>query len=141
MEAGLAAALLAGLAIASAEDIRSRRIPDRISVDLLVLGLVHSHVDSRLAGALVGAAAAFGLFVGIERAYASLCGREGLGRGDAKLFAVAGAWFGWQALPETLLIAASTGLLFALASGRARAGSSLPFGPFLAVGTAANLVL
>jgi len=66
-----------------------------------------------------------------------LRGREGLGQGDAKLLAAAGAWLGAYALPQVILVAALAALLAAAAlrlSGREiRALSALPFGPFLAV--------
>jgi len=35
-----------------------------------------------------------------------------LGYGDFKLFAVFGAWFGWQILNPTLLIAAIIGIIY-----------------------------
>jgi leader peptidase (prepilin peptidase) / N-methyltransferase len=61
-------------------------------------------------------------------------GQEGLGLGDAKLFAAAGAWLGWQALPMALLIAAVSGLVVALALGKTARATPLPFGPALALG-------
>ena len=66
-------------------------------------------------------------------------GREGLGRGDAKLLAAAGAWVGVRALPQVVLAAALAGLVAAaclrLAGVRLGAQSALPFGPFLALAT------
>jgi leader peptidase (prepilin peptidase)/N-methyltransferase len=66
-----------------------------------------------------------------------LRGREGLGQGDAKLLAAAGAWLGAVALPQVILVAALSALLVAAAlrlSGRTmHAHSALPFGPFLAL--------
>jgi len=71
--------------------------------------------------------------------YRALRGREGLGRGDAKLLAASGAWLGAGALPQVVLGAAVTGLFAAgclrLAGIRLHAGSALPFGPFLALAT------
>ncbi len=64
-------------------------------------------------------------------------GREGLGRGDAKLLAAGGAWLGWEALPWVVLLAAVLGLALALLQ-RARGmaltrETALPFGPSLAL--------
>ncbi|HVX58009.1 MAG TPA: A24 family peptidase, partial [Candidatus Saccharimonadales bacterium] len=39
---------------------------------------------------------------------------EGIGLGDAKLLAAAGAWVGWEGLPSVVLLAALGGLLFVL---------------------------
>ena len=66
-------------------------------------------------------------------------GREGLGRGDAKLLAASGAWVGVGALPQVILLAAIGALAAAgclrLAGVRLGAQSALPFGPFLAAAT------
>ena len=71
--------------------------------------------------------------------YSALRGREGLGHGDAKLLAAAGAWVGVRALPQVVLLAALAGLGAAacmrLAGIRLGAQSALPFGPFLAFAT------
>ena len=56
---------------------------------------------------------------------------EGLGLGDAKLFAASGTWLGLPLLPYVLLIAALGGLAWALI---ARAQGRLAFGPWIALG-------
>jgi leader peptidase (prepilin peptidase) / N-methyltransferase len=53
------------------------------------------------------------------------------------LLAALGAWLGWAALPQIVLIAAVTGAvagLIAMWLGRLRFAEPLPFGPFLALG-------
>ena len=66
-------------------------------------------------------------------------GREGLGRGDAKLLAASGAWLGADALPQVILFAALFALTAAgclrLTGVRLGVQSALPFGPFLALAT------
>ena len=63
-------------------------------------------------------------------------GREGLGLGDAKLFAAAGAWVSWAGLPSVLLLAAAGALaghlLAARLTGQRLEGREFPFGPYLA---------
>jgi len=49
-----------------------------------------------------------------EYAFKTLRGKDGLGRGDAKLLAAGGAWCGWMGLPFIVLIASGFGLLAAL---------------------------
>jgi len=82
----------------------------------------------------IGAALGYGALLAIALAYRALRGRDGLGLGDAKLLGALGAWFGWQALPFILLIAASTGLAVMLATGRAKDRTArAPLGTFLAL--------
>jgi leader peptidase (prepilin peptidase)/N-methyltransferase len=69
-------------------------------------------------------------------------GVEGMGYGDFKLLAALGAWLGWAALPQIVLIAAVAGAVVGLAAtwrGRMRFSEPLPFGPFLAAGGAVTL--
>jgi leader peptidase (prepilin peptidase)/N-methyltransferase len=73
---------------------------------------------------------------GVNQAAAG--GREGLGLGDVKLFAAAGAWVKLEGLPSVLLIGSSLGLLYALfACRRARRDAALkrvPLGAGLCAG-------
>ena len=118
------------VAIARA-DLRTLRIPDPLNAALILTGLGLAAMGPRLADHGIGAAVGYALFWGIGEAYFRRTGREGLGLGDAKLFAGAGAW---QALPFVLLIAALGGLVAALLQ-RGRGGvAEVAFGPWLAVG-------
>ena len=66
--------------------------------------------------------------------YRRLRGRDGLGLGDAKLLAAAGAWLGLASLPWVVLAAALLGLVLALLrAGPLRAETAVPFGPPLAL--------
>ena len=129
--------LIGGLAGIVAADVRAWRIPDALSLPLVVLGLVSATIpgaaQESFLHAAIAAALGYGLFVAVETGYRRLRGHEGLGRGDAKLAAVAGTWCGPAGLPAVILGAAVAGLLFVLWRGRARAGEPLPFAPFLAL--------
>lgn len=65
--------------------------------------------------------------------------REAMGFGDVKFIAAIGAFLGWQAVLFTIFAASITGCIAAVAGvfiARDRAGSRVPFGPFLALGAA-----
>jgi leader peptidase (prepilin peptidase) / N-methyltransferase len=121
----------------AASDLRDMILPDALTLPLLPAGLAAAAwLDpALLPNHLIGAVAGFAVLYGINAAYRCLRGRDGLGLGDAKLLAAAGAWLGWQALPSVLLIAASTALAGAVAAGLAghhlTANVALPFGAFL----------
>ncbi|MES2665532.1 MAG: A24 family peptidase [Pseudomonadota bacterium] len=122
---------LALLAIARI-DARSLRIPDVISLPLICAGLLLAAAQPGWQDHLIGAVVGFAVLGGLGEAYFRRTGREGLGLGDAKLFAAAGAWLGWQALPQVLLIAALGGLAFAAL--RRQTAGGIAFGPWLALG-------
>ena len=132
--------LSAGLLAIAVTDWRQFRIPDLLSLPLIGLGLVLSLASGdwqmRLAGAVVGYLA----FWLVETVYRLLRGEDGLGRGDAKLLAVGGAWCELAGLPMIVLIAAGSALIFALATGRGRR-DALPFGPFLSLAIAMVYIL
>jgi leader peptidase (prepilin peptidase) / N-methyltransferase len=121
-------------------DWKHELLPDPLTLPLIPAGLaVAWAIDpEQLLAHAVGAAVGFLAFAALALAYERLRGREGLGLGDAKLLAAAGAWLGWQALPSVVVIAAVSGLLVALfhaARGqRLEATTRLPFGPHLALG-------
>ena len=130
-------------------DAKHFLLPDVLTLPLIPAGLaVAWWLDpAGLLGAQVlhhalGAALGFLGFAGLAWAYQRLRGREGLGLGDAKLLAAAGAWVSWSGLGSVLLWAAPIALVVSLAAGliqgtlsdKLAGRSALPFGPFLALG-------
>ncbi len=119
-------------------DARHFLLPDVLTLPLLLGGLAACAALSpwALQDHLVGAVAGYCGLRGVALAYRALRGREGIGAGDAKLLAACGAWLGWAALPDVLLLAALAGLAVAGAmrlGGRAVGrATAVPFGPALA---------
>ena len=65
--------------------------------------------------------------------------REAMGFGDVKFIACIGAFLGWQAVLFTIFSSSIIGCLAGLAGlflARDKAGTRIPFGPFLALGAA-----
>ena len=129
--------------------IRPQSVDEVQTADALTLPLVPAGLavawlvePAKLADHVLGAVVGFLALAAVGFAYRRLRGREGLGLGDAKLFAGAGAWVTWQGLPSVLLLAAAAALAWQLAAarlgGRQLEGRELPFGPYL--GTALWLV-
>jgi len=114
-------------------------LPDVLTLPLILAGLAATLLFNPGSATDHAAAAALGYaaFRGIDLAYRRLRGHDGLGQGDAKLLAAAGAWLGLAALPTVVFTAAVCGLL--LAAGMRMAGQSMhraamiPFGPPLCV--------
>lgn len=120
----------------AAIDAATGWLPDGLTWPLAAAGLT---VNAWLEGgvpldALAGAGAGWGLFAAVIIGYRRLRGRDGMGWGDAALLAAGGAWSGWAGLPGILVLAALAGIAGALALGRRRGDSMIPFGPALALG-------
>jgi leader peptidase (prepilin peptidase)/N-methyltransferase len=129
------------LVLLSVIDIRIYRLPDVLTLPLIGAGLLfceYFHWD-RLSGRFLAAILGYALLFGFAALYVRIRGREGLGLGDAKLFAASGAWLGLEGLPSVLLLASGTALsallLAAVAGRRVTSSTRLAFGPFLAFGT------
>jgi len=120
-------------------DWRTLRLPDALTLPLLVLGLLATWLDrpGDLPAHLIGAVAGYAVFALVGWLYRRARGQDGLGLGDAKLLAAGGAWLGWEALPVTVLVATALALALALAqrfAGRTvTRDTALPFGPMLAL--------
>ena len=70
-----------------------------------------------------------------------LLGKESLGGGDVKLFAVVGLYLGFAGGLFTVLLSCVLGLGFALAQARrGRAGQPIPFGPSISLAAALMLL-
>lgn len=117
-------------------DIKSYRLPDKLTFPLMAIGLVEGYLSGSIIARLIAMSLGYMVFVAIEYSFKALRGKDGLGRGDAKLLAAGGAWCGWMGLPLIVLIASGTGLLAALMpSVRTTVENGrIPFGPFLALG-------
>jgi leader peptidase (prepilin peptidase)/N-methyltransferase len=119
------------LAIA-AIDAQHFIIPDELNAAALLLALLNAVVlDPQIAlaavaGALLRGAVLALCFLALRVGYRRLRGREGIGLGDVKLAAVAGAWLDWLILPTAIEIAAISAL--ALYAVR-RYGLGIPFDP------------
>ncbi len=137
--AAVSAAMLGWLLlVAGTIDQRTMLLPDSVSAAALLLGLAVAAASGTdaLVSALAGAATGFAAFALIGASFKRLRGYDGLGLGDAKLLAAAGAWVGWQLLPSLVLIAASTAILLLVLSRLVQGGAlrrRLPFGPHLAL--------
>lgn len=114
-------------------DFKTFRLPDKLTLPLIVLGLLQSHLLADIRASFIGAVLGYISFVIIEYAFKAIRGKDGLGRGDAKLLAAGGAWCGWSALPMIVLIASGTGILLTLMPKYRKIGR-IPFGPCLVFG-------
>jgi len=143
---GLSGVLGSGLALVmigiAAIDARRFTIPDKLVVAGLPLGFIEASInqsefvttallDSALRGVTLGLA-----FLGFRTAYRLIRGREGIGLGDVKLAAVAGAWLGWMAIAVAVDVAALSALavvlIRALRGQQITGKTPVPFGLFFA---------
>ena len=117
------------------------RLPDVLTLPLLLGGLaVATALDpDALLDRVAAAVAGYAAFRLIAALYRWRRGRDGLGEGDAKLMAAAGAWVGLSSLSDVMLGAALLGLALAavqrLRGREIGADTALPFGTCLAAAT------
>ena len=126
------------LVAAGGIDFRTQLLPDSLTLPLLWLGLLISlvpvFVDTR--EAVIGAAIGYLSLWSVYWLFKLATGKEGMGFGDFKLFAAAGAWMGYAALLPVIIIAALSGAVIGTVMLRTRGQDrSVPFafGPFLAI--------
>jgi leader peptidase (prepilin peptidase) / N-methyltransferase len=126
-------------------DYDTQLLPDGITIPLLWAGLLLSlfglFTDS--ASAIIGAATGYLSLWALFHGFRLVTGKEGMGYGDFKLLGVFGAWFGWQFLPQIVLLSALSGALLGtllIVTGRHRRDAPLPFGPFLAIAGWVSLI-
>ncbi|MCH8551348.1 MAG: A24 family peptidase [Natronospirillum sp.] len=118
-------------------DLDTQLLPDQITLPLLWAGLLASLLGltgTGLQDSVIGAMAGYLSLWSVYHGFRLLTGKEGMGYGDFKLFAVFGAWFGWSALPMIILLASLVGALagglMILLAGRDRQ-IPIAFGPYL----------
>ena len=130
------ATLLALLATLSLIDSRTYRLPNALTVGLILTGGIWGlynhpqHMPTHILGGLIG----YATFWIVANVHHAMTNRHGLGMGDAKLMAGAGLWLGWFAIGGVILLAAIAAILWATLNQKLQKGAALPFGPFLALG-------
>ena len=117
-------------------DFQCGRLPTVLTLPLGALGLI---ISPLMTGAfidhLIGMGLAFVVALSIAQGYRALRNRDGLGGGDVKLLAAAGAWVGWESVFIVLLVSCVAALPYAIFTARVSKSSTLPFGPFIAAAT------
>ncbi len=113
-------------------------LPDQITLPLLWLGLLININGTfvPLADAVIGAAVGYMSLFSVFWLFKLLTGKDGMGYGDFKLFAVFGAWIGWQLLPLLILMASVVGAIIGIALmvfKNHQKEQGIPFGPYLAI--------
>jgi leader peptidase (prepilin peptidase)/N-methyltransferase len=130
---------VAALLVVAFIDLRTRIIPDVISLSGIVVGFLSSLVrdDITVGSSLIGLLVGGGSLLIVSWGYYALTKREGMGMGDVKLMAMIGAFLGSQAvifvILSSSLIGAVTGT-FLMFKKRADSKLAIPFGPFLSLG-------
>lgn len=117
-------------------DFDHQLLPDNMTLPLLWAGLLFNVRGTfvPLETAVIGAAAGYLSLWLVFHAFKLLTGKDGMGYGDFKLFAAAGAWLGWQMLPLIILLASLVGAIVGIAfivMKRHDRRMPIPFGPFL----------
>ena len=118
-------------------DVDHQLLPDDLTIPLLWLGLLVNAAGglAPLRDAVLGAAGGYLVLWSVYWSFKLLTGKEGMGYGDFKLLGALGAWLGWQAIPEILLLSSIVGSIVGLSlivlKGRDKE-VPMPFGPYLA---------
>lgn len=121
-------------------DLKYFRLPDFLTLLLIAAGLLANAAQdfSLFWNYVLGAIAGYAFVIGLRFIYRHLRGREGMGLGDAKLLAAAGAWVSWSGLPSVVLIGSLLGLVAVLVlaarGGKIDLSARIPFGVFLSLG-------
>jgi leader peptidase (prepilin peptidase)/N-methyltransferase len=127
------------LFLLAALDAEYHWLPDRLTLPLIVAGLVTAFIGigPPLGDRMIGAVGGYVTLLAIAVLYRAVRGREGLGGGDPKMLAAIGAWLGWIQLPFVLLLAGLAGLVAVgikrLAGGNVAATDRLPLGTLMAL--------
>jgi leader peptidase (prepilin peptidase)/N-methyltransferase len=130
---------LAGAAVAGVIDARTGSIFDPLTAAILGTSVVLVTIAGSAIDGFSGAAAVGGALLLLH----ALSGGRGLGLGDVKLGATLGMALGLTSGITAIALAFIFGGGYGtwlLATGRARAGTPIRFGPFIAAGTFAALI-
>ena len=130
-------------------DLKHYIIPNEITFSMMALGFVKSfdpNLDSMFpnyVNSLIGGLFGYGIIWSIIYFYKQIRKKEGMGLGDAKLFAVVGFWFAWLAIPFVIFLSYVTALISVVPSllkNSKSMSSQIPFGPYIIIGTLLYLI-
>lgn len=128
-----------GLLFLAITDWHHFTLPNVITYSLIPLGLLFAYLNhnEQFIHYCIGCVIGYLIFLLIRWVYKLLRKSDGLGLGDAKLMAVAGAWCAWWAIPWITLIGSVTALLAVVLLPKFRnqlnANLKIPFGTFLSI--------
>tara|TARA_B100000214_G_scaffold341511_1_gene288656 strand:+ start:740 stop:1504 length:765 start_codon:yes stop_codon:yes gene_type:complete len=125
-------------------DLKHFIIPNELTFPLMFIGFVKSfdpNLNQSLfpnyINSLIGGLFGYSIIWSIIFFYKNLRKKEGMGLGDAKLFAVIGFWFGWFSIPFTIFISSLVALIYSIPSLIKKTrdmSTQIPFGPFIIIG-------
>ena len=130
-------------------DLKHCIIPNSLTYSMMILGFIKSFVPNldpifpNFLNSLIGGLLGYGIIWSIIYFYRQFKKKEGMGLGDAKLFAVIGFWFGWISIPFVIFLSSIIALLSVLPDllrSSKKLSSQIPFGPFIILGTIFYLV-
>lgn len=132
---------VSSLIVISFIDIDFQIIPDKISIPLILLGVVLSllnkgflNIASNLKDSLLGILIGGGVLLVV-----SIISKGGMGGGDVKLNAAVGAYLGWKSVLLTIFLGSLVGSVVGLVVLKKTGNRKIPFGPFLAFGALVSL--
>ena len=130
-------------------DLKHYIIPNSLTYSMMILGFIKSFdpnldpIFPNFLNSLIGGLLGYGIIWSIIYFYRQFKKKEGMGLGDAKLFAVIGFWFGWISIPFVVFLSSIIALLSVLPDllrSSKKLSSQIPFGPFIILGTIFYLV-
>ncbi len=125
-------------------DLKHFIIPNVITFPLMILGFLKSfdpnlsYLFPNFINSLLGGILGYGIIFSIIYFYKQIRKKEGMGLGDAKLFAVIGFWFGWISIPFIIFLSSVIALISVLPSLIKKSkelSSEIPFGPYIIIAT------
>ena len=125
-------------------DLEHFIIPNQITFPLMAIGFLKSFdpnlhfIFPNYINSLIGGIFGYLIIFSIIYFYKNLRKKEGMGLGDAKLFAVIGFWFGWISIPFVIFLSSIIALISitpSLLKKTKGMSSEIPFGPYIILAT------
>ena len=125
-------------------DLEHFIIPNEITFPLMLIGFLKSfdpnldYIFPNYINSLIGGVLGYMVIFSIIYFYKQIRKKEGMGLGDAKLFAVIGFWFGWISIPFIIFLSSIIALVSITPSLLKKTkgfSSEIPFGPYIIIAT------